>query len=211
MQETRRHILDILHARGEATVDVIVDDLKRLRGSITSVTVRHHLAKLQDEGLVDEPQMRYRDKPGRPRHIYVLSHQGRSQFPNNYQDLMMNLLTQMKRQLPASTVNVIVEGVADQMASQAEPLACHAPLTERLDHVVTYLNEHGYDASWQDHEHGYLLETRNCPYHDVMDCSKELCRMDMRLISKLLGVVPRLHKRISDGDDICAYLVVEPS
>ena len=69
MQETRRQILEILHERREATVDDIVIDLSALRGSITSVTVRHHLTKLQDEGLVDNPQMQHRATPGRPQHI----------------------------------------------------------------------------------------------------------------------------------------------
>lgn len=210
MQETRRQILDILHERGEATVDDIVADLSALRGSITSVTVRHHLAKLQDEGLVNTPQMRHRASPGRPRHIYALTTQGNAHLPNNYQDLAANLLKQMKSELPEKQINVIIEGVADNMAIDA-CIPANKSLRERLNAVVEYLNQHGYEARWTVHPEGYVLETMNCPYHDIAAENQQLCQMDMRMISQMLGVVPRLIARVAEGDDACSYLVVDNS
>src|SRR5689334_13769471 len=143
MQETRRKILEILRERSEATVDDIVGDLERLRGSITSVTVRHHLAKLQEEGLVNIYEMRHRSSPGRPQHVYALTQQGVSFFPNNYQVLAQKLLSQVKKQFP-NQVNVIMEGLADSMADEAD--IPHGSMRERLDAVVDYLNLHGYKA-----------------------------------------------------------------
>jgi predicted ArsR family transcriptional regulator len=205
MQETRRKILEILRERGEATVDDIVGDLERLRGSITSVTVRHHLAKLQEEGLVDIHETRHRSSPGRPQHVYTLTEQGNFFFPNNYQVLAQNLLNQIKKQLVPSQVNVIIEGVADNMAEEAEIPT--GSMKERLDAVVNYLNEHGYKASWDVHQSGFVLQTANCPYHQIAHETDMLCTMDMRLIAKMLGVVPRLLSRVSGGDEVCSYLI----
>jgi DeoR family suf operon transcriptional repressor len=205
MQETRRKILEILRERSEATVDDIVGDLERLRGSITSVTVRHHLAKLQEEGLVDIQETRHRSSPGRPQHVYTLTEQGNFFFPNNYQVLAQNLLSQLKKQLAPNQVNVILEGVADNMAEEAEIPT--GSMKERLDAVVNYLNEHGYKASWDIHQNGYVLQTANCPYHQIAQENDMLCTMDMRLISKMLGVVPRLLSRVSAGDELCSYLI----
>ena len=151
MQETRQQILEILREQGESTVDELVDWLEERRGSITAVTVRHHLSKLRDDGLVDMAQKRHRSTPGRPRHVYALTQQGLSHFPNNYQTLAETLLGQIRQRLPDQEVNVILEGVATSMAKEA-----HIPqgtLEERLDAVVTYLDEHGYDAP-------YLSDTR---------------------------------------------------
>lgn len=206
MQETRRQILEILRERNEATVDDIVADLELLRGSITSVTVRHHLAKLQEDGLVDNSQMLHRSTPGRPQYIYVLTEQGNSFFPNNYHNLAANLLKQMKSQLPQNQVNVIIEGVADAMASEAN-IPQDRSLRERMDKVVEYLNTQGYEADWDVHKEGFVLNTHNCPYHDVEHHDDTLCQMDMRLISSMLGVVPRLLSRISDDDEACSYLI----
>ena len=209
MQETRRKILDILKERSEATVDDIVGDLERLRGSITSVTVRHHLAKLQEEGLVDIHETRHRSSPGRPQHVYALTEQGVNYFPNNYLDLSAHLLKQIKSQLSPAQVNVIIEGVADNMAVDAEIPS--GTIRERLDAVVDYLNHHGYKASWEAQQGGYVLQTSNCPYHQIAQENEMLCTMDMRLISKMLGVVPRLLSRVSGGDEICSYLIPSKS
>lgn len=206
MQETRRQILEILRDRGEATVDQIVQDLTQQRGSsITAVTVRHHLTKLQDEGFVTMPQMERRSSPGRPRHVYALTDSGETFFPNNYQQLSKNLLDMIEQTLPSEQVNVIIEGVADTMANTAD--VPDGPLPDRLDSVVEYLTTHGYEASWRYDDAGFILKTSNCPYHNVAHDTDLLCQMDMRLISTMLGIVPRMTSRVSDGDEVCAYLI----
>lgn len=205
MQETRQCILAILKERGEATVDDIVQDLSAMRGSITAVTVRHHLAKLQKDGYVDNPQTRHRSAPGRPRHVFTLTQQGSARLPNNYQQLAATLVQQVQTHLPAQQVNVIFEGISTQIASDAQ--IPDGSLEERLCSVVSYLDEHGYDASWETHPEGYVLHTHNCPYHQVAQADRLLCQMDMQIIAKMLGVVPRLLARISEGGESCAYLI----
>lgn len=65
MQETRRHILESLKQRGQATVDELVIDLRQRRGDqITAVTVRHHLTRLEEDGLITQAAPRPRTTPG---------------------------------------------------------------------------------------------------------------------------------------------------
>jgi predicted ArsR family transcriptional regulator len=205
MQDTRRHILDILKERGQSTVDDIVEELQKRRGNITAVTVRHHLTRLQEEQLITAPQLKHRSAPGRPQHVYMITDEAKEHFPNNYQPLVTRLLEQLGEHLPQNQVNVIFEGVADQMA--AEACILEAPLQERLNQVVSYLNEHGYNAHWEKHLDGYVLRTINCPYHHISEKNQSLCEMDMRLIASLLGVVPRMMERIAIGNSSCAYLI----
>jgi predicted ArsR family transcriptional regulator len=206
MQDTRRLILDILKQHHEAAVDEIVDELRRRRGDITAVTVRHHLSLLQKEGLISTPQLRHRSAPGRPQYIYSLTEMAKDYFPNDYQFLAARLVEQIQ-QLPLKQANVILEGVADQMAAAA--YIENNSLAQRLNQVVEYLNEHGYNAQWEKHSEGYVLRTNNCPYHHISERTQSLCEMDMRLVASLLGVVPRLMERISGGDSSCAYLIPE--
>jgi predicted ArsR family transcriptional regulator len=205
MQDTRRHILDILKERGQSTVDDIVEELQKRRGNITAVTVRHHLSRLQEEQLITAPQLKHRSAPGRPQHVYMITDEAKEYFPNNYQPLVTRLLEQLGEHLPQNQVNVIFEGVADQMA--AEACILEAPLQDRLNQVVSYLNEHGYNAHWEEHLDGYVLRTINCPYHHISEKNQSLCEMDMRLIASLLGVVPRMMERMAIGNSSCAYLI----
>jgi len=205
MQETRQHILEILHNAGQATVDDIVSELRKRRGEITAVTVRHHLARLQQEELITAPQLRHRSSPGRPQHVYALTDKARDHFPNNYQRLAAGLINQIKAQLPPDGVNVILEGVATEMAAEAN--IADAPIEEKMRQVVGYLNDNGYVADWEQVDGGFVLHTSNCPYHHISKSSQSLCEMDMRLVSSLLGVVPRRITRIADGDNTCSYMI----
>jgi len=205
MQATRRQILAIIKERGTATVEDIVSDLETQRDSITAVTVRHHLSKLQEDGLVTPPEMRHRSTPGRPQHVYNLTEQGISYFPNNYQSMTVNLIKQIQRNLPDAQVNVIIEGVADSMASEV-PLS-GSSMRERLDTAVDYLNTHGYDAHWEVQGGGYILHTSNCPYHDAAHDNDVLCRIDIRLMTRILGAVPRMTSHIAEGGETCSYFI----
>lgn len=203
MQETRWHILEILKARGQATVDDIVGDLQNRRVVITPVTVRHHLKTLLNESLITTLEIRHRTTPGRPQHVYALTERAAELFPNNYQTLASKLLHQMRVQLPPEGVNVILEGVAMEMAREAG--IPDLPLRQKLDLAIQYLNEHGYNARYEPADDGFILHTTNCPYHQVARETTLLCEMDMRLVASLLGIVPRLLSRASNGDPSCAY------
>ena len=204
MQQTRRHILDFLKAAGEATVDEIVEALQERWGkNITAVTVRHHLIRLHEDQLIAAPQLRHRNTPGRPQHVYTLTDKASAQFPNNYQRLAAGLLQELRDHLPPAGVNVILEGVADQMANEADIPT--GPLEERLTFAVEYLSSRGYEAHWESDGQNYVLYTSNCPYHQVADDNPSLCEMDIRLVASLLHVVPRRVSHVMAGDASCAY------
>ena len=207
MQETRQHILEILHERNQATVDEIVEQLQKRRGPITAVTVRHHLTRLQEDDFITEPELLHRSTPGRPQHVYSLTEKAKDQFPNNYRYLLKNLLDQLRENLPPEGVNVIMQGVASNFAVEAS--IPRLPRGEQLDLATEFLNQRGYKADWEKTSEGYVLYTSNCPYHHVAQTNQELCDLDMRLVSELLGVVPRVITRVSAGDAQCSYLIPE--
>lgn len=205
MQQTRRHILEILKERKEATIDEIVEALSERIGKITAVTVRHHLEILRGDGLVAAPAVRRRSAPGRPQYVYTLTEKAGDYFPNNYQGLASGLIEQMKAQLPAQQVTQILEGVADVMTEQA--MVPDGPLEVRLEHAVAYLNSNGYTASWRHGDNGHLLVITNCPYEQVSCANPELCKLDEKLIRGLLGTRPqRLSWQVKD-DESCTYLI----
>jgi predicted ArsR family transcriptional regulator len=205
MQQTRRHILEILKEHKEATIDEIVVSLSDRIGKITAVTVRHHLEILRGDGLVAAPAVRRRSAPGRPQYVYTLTERAADYFPNNYQGLATNLLEQMKTQLPAVQVNQILEGIADNMA--AEAMVPDAPLEIRLDHAVAYLNGQGYTAAWQLTDRGHTLSISSCPYEQVTCANPELCKMDEKLIRQLVGARPQRLSWQLQKDESCTYLI----
>jgi DeoR family suf operon transcriptional repressor len=208
-QETRRHILDILKKHPEMTVDELVEVLHQSNEKkVTAATIRHHLDILQENGLVEAPQVRRRESPGRPQYVYRLTDKGLDFFPSNYAGLASSLLEQMRNHLPRPEINVILEGVADQMSAQAG-IPKDLPIEERLDYVVGYLTAMGYEANWEADisGKGYILSTSNCPFEKVAQSHDDVCSIDMHLIANLLGVVPRRLGRIAEGNQSCNYFI----
>lgn len=207
MQKTRRYILEILKHQSESTVDEIVKGLSEIYDiNITPVTVRHHLNVLFEAGYIIEPKVQHRSSPGRPQHKYSLSSSALDVFPNNYSNLVEQIFSQMGATLPEKSVNVIFEGIAENMIQNAN--IPDVPLEHKLDAIVEFLDEQGYDASYEKNASDeFILHTRNCPYHHVAQKSDYICKLDMRIITSLLGVVPRKIANISEGEQSCSYLI----
>jgi predicted ArsR family transcriptional regulator len=207
LQETRRHILEILRQQGECTVEDLVKALsQRLARTITPVTTRHHLDILQAEGLLEAPQPRRRNAPGRPQYVYRLTPKAADYFPNNYAGFADSLLTHVKAHLPPSEINVILQEMAQEQAAAAH-IPSALPFTERLDVVVKYLSEQGYQAYWELAEGGWILATSNCPYERLIGRHEDLCQFDLRLVASLLGVVPRFMGSQREGEAACRYFI----
>jgi predicted ArsR family transcriptional regulator len=206
LQQTRSFILDILREKGEATVDEIVTHLQQKRGKdITPVTVRHHLHLLETENLISSPLLRRKSSPGRPQHVYALTEKAKDLFPTNYERLATQMLSQLATQYGQTGVNVILEGVAEHFATEINLEGM--TLQERLAFAVEHLNKHGYDAYIETSPDGFVLHTRNCPYHHLAQATDALCEMDMRFVSSLVGIVPRRVSRMNEGAVSCSYLL----
>ncbi len=206
MQRTRQKILEYLKRHGEATVD----DLSRALDSLTPVTVRHHLDVLRSQGLIDTPVAQHRASPGRPRYVYMLTEKAEAFFPKNINALTQHMLAELQHSLSPDQINVIFDGVASRMASELEPGRDGETLEERLDRVAAHLSEHGYEAHWESHPEGYVLHTRNCPYSSVVGGHQDVCLLDMKYLSRLLGTVPRRLTHLQDGAESCSYLIMRP-
>lgn len=205
MQKTRQKILEYLRKNQEGTVD----DLSKALGNLTAVTIRHHLDVLREEGFVAEPEVLHRDTPGRPKYQYRLTSRADGFFASNLDVLTSHMISEMKESLGEQKLNVIFEGVASRMASEMVGENASETMQERLTRVVSHLTEHGYDAKWEAGPDGYLLHTTNCPYNNVAHEHRELCQLDMRYISELLGTVPRQISSMQDGEESCSYLIHE--
>lgn len=205
MQSTRQHILEILRENGQATVAEIVEALSDRVGDITAVTVRHHLEVLRGKGLITAPSIRRKNTPGRPQHVYALADKALDLFPHNYRNLASELLFQIKANLSSDEVTMILEGTADQIASGFH--VGNLSMPARLERIVEYLTEQGYNAHWESSDDGYVLHASHCPYHHLVKYHQELCEMDFRLVSNLLGVTPQKVGSLSAGQGDCSYLI----
>ncbi len=202
MQATRQRILEILKERHAATVEELAHELE-----LTPVTVRHHLDILRSEGLIQAPQVRRRDSPGRPQHVYALTEAADAYFPKNYAGFTNLMLHEMRDQVEPEKMRSILDGMATRLAAQVPAAAPAETLPQRMDRVVSFLNSQGYEARWEPTDGGCLVHAHNCPYHDVARENVEPCVMDATLIAQLTGSTPQRVQWSFGEANYCTYLI----
>jgi len=201
VQTTRFRILEIIKEQGDVTVAELARQL-----DMAPVSVRHHLDVLQGDNLIYSPRVQRRGTVGRPLQIYALTEAAGDYFPRNHQLLAMRLLDEFKSVLPNDQLQAMLERMAESDARLVD-IPADADIEKRLQLTVEFLNDRGYLARYEREQDHFVLYTLNCPYAGVSEQHRELCAMDLRLISRLLGQTPRAMNRITDGACRCAYQI----
>lgn len=203
MQKTREQILHILKVRGAATVEELSREL-----GLTPVTIRHHLDVLNREGLITSPEPFHRPGPGRPQYLYRLTEAASHLFPKHYDLLASELLREIVQRLSPEEVEDLLDGIARRLAERAQ-IREDASFPERVEAAIRFLNEQGYMVSTDEDEDGrLLLHIANCPFERVAREWLEPCRMDLRLLTSLLGQEPRRIASAAAGDSHrCTYVL----
>ncbi|NSW52846.1 MAG: winged helix-turn-helix transcriptional regulator [Anaerolineae bacterium] len=202
MATTRDRILQTLLDKPKSTIKDLADAV-----SINAISVRHHLASLQADGLVNAEEERH--GVGRPRLVYSLTTKGTEIFPSNYLQLTDRLLNQLKDSLPASQLRVLFESMAERQAASVLPdFDTMRDPEERIAYLAQILGGDGHTIRWEKQEDGtYLLEVANCPYIQISKQHPEICMYDQELFRKLLGMKITKTGSICHGDRACTYIV----
>jgi len=197
---TREKVLHTLLTRQYCTINELADEV-----DINPISVRHHITKLQAEGLVASQEERH--GVGRPRRLYFLTELGVEQFPSRYLRLTLRLLEQLKDSMPEPMVNELFTQMAKDMASDFSAETDSMTMEERLDTVTSLLNREGFTVEWEKQDDKYIIREVSCPYFHIGQNHPEICAVDQTLISTVLDVPTEKVKCLLNGDSHCTYVV----
>lgn len=202
MTSTREQILKTILSRQQCTINELAEAV-----GINPISVRHHIIKLQADGIVDSEEERH--GVGRPRRVYFLTEAGQEHFPTRYLKLTNRLLDQLKGTLPASTVDGLFTQMAEELAMDVAENRNLTSLSieERLDILRDILQKEGFSVEWQKRGDEYHIKELNCPYYHIGQSHPEVCAVDQTLISLVLSVPAKKIKCLLHGDSHCTYVV----
>jgi predicted ArsR family transcriptional regulator len=201
MSNTRDLVLQNLLERQRCTINDLADAVE-----INPISVRHHIGRLEDEGLVDSEEERH--GVGRPRRVYYLTEKGVEQFPARTVRFTRQLLDQMKSELPEGAVDKLFKGMADDMIASYRQEGIEAlSLDERLALVDKWLTNEGFSVQVERDEHQVTIRETACPYYHVGQSHDEVCHIDKALIAEALSVSPERTTCLLDGDNHCTYII----
>jgi DeoR family suf operon transcriptional repressor len=203
---TRKKVLHTLLKNHRCTIVELADAVE-----INPISVRHHISKLQAEGLVGSQEEKH--GVGRPRQVFFLTESGLETFPTRYLRLTIRLLEQLKENLPPKMVNKLFSQMAADLVDEYARSADLDGLSieQRLELVNELLQEEGFDLEWEKKDNQYFIREINCPYLHVGQTHPEVCVIDQTLISTVLDLPTEKVKCILDGDKQCTYVVPDTS
>jgi len=202
MQITRQRIINWLRTQGQATVEELATEV-----GLTHMAVRHHLNVLQAEDLIAVLRTKPRNRPGRPIQVYGLTNKARKLFPQQYLQLSNLLVNEIAEQIGKDTVSALFEAIADQIIAEAPALSPNASIETRLNTLVTYLKEKGYAVEWRIENGQYTLYHFDCPYREFAQIHRDVCLLDQKVTTVLLGTQPHQESCIACNDDHCKYVL----
>jgi predicted ArsR family transcriptional regulator len=199
-KNTRERVLQTLLARERCTINELAEVV-----DINPISVRHHINRLEAEGMVSSEEERH--GVGRPRRLYYLTEHGREQFPTRYVRLTLRLLEQLKETMPSSMVDRLFAQMAEDMAAGYTNEVVHLSVEDRLDLVQQLLTDEGFTVEWERQGDFYHIRESNCPYLHVGQNHPEVCTVDQTLISTLLDIPASKIQCMLYGDAHCTYII----
>lgn len=199
-KSTRERVLQTLLTHQRCTINEIADAV-----DINPISVRHHITKLQADGLVDSAEERH--GVGRPRRVYFLTEGGREHFPTRYLRLTLRILEQLKETVPQPMVNQLFTNIAEDLAADYASELAGLPVEEKLNIVKKLLTNEGFQVEWKKQGNYYQIQEANCPYYHVGQNHPEVCSVDQTLISTVLDIPAEKIQCMLHGDAFCTYIV----
>ena len=199
-KNSRERVLQTLLANDRCTINELAEAV-----NINPISIRHHINKLEADGLVISEEERH--GVGRPRRLYFLTEKGREQFPTRYIRLTVRLIEQLKEIMPQIALDQIFSQVAQSIASNYQAEADNLPMEERLKLVQGLLKNEGFNVELEQDGDFYHLREVSCPYFHVGQNHPEVCSVDQTLISTLLAIPAQKVRCMLHGDTSCTYIV----
>lgn len=204
MTSTRERVLNTLLTRPRSTINDLAESV-----GINPISVRHHIARLEADGLVTSDEELH--GVGRPRRVYFLTEAGVEHFPTRYMRLTLRLLEQLKETMPEQAVKQLFATMAEGLVEDytGEGQIDGLSMEERLDLLQKTLTQEGFNVEWEKLGNAYHIRETNCPYLHISQNHPEVCTVDQTLISAFLDVPAEKVTCVLHGDAHCTYVVPE--
>jgi predicted ArsR family transcriptional regulator len=204
LKTSRSAIIDLLKANGAMSAEQLAESL-----GVSKVCVRRHLGVLESDGLIGFEQERH--ERGRPRHLYRLTEKARCLFPQRYDELAREVMSQIERQFGEAALAQVLRARADEWIAQLTTELDGLSFEERVRTLARMITARGYLAESRRQKDGsYRLRKRHCPTEKVAVSYPQLCDEEVRVYREVMGGAVTRECRIADGHRVCEFRIEAP-
>jgi predicted ArsR family transcriptional regulator len=200
MKSTREAILLSIRAQGKCTVKELAQAV-----GISPVSVRHHLTRLQVDGLIASEEVR--QGVGRPHHVFSLTSEALEMFPTRFFRLTNLLMDEIKANMSPEQVEVLLWRIAKSIVDDHKENLGNLPIEARLPYLIELLSKEGFETKINLRENQIFNQMLNCPYTHLPLDHPELCRIERTIIALALSLPEELVKCEQDEESYCVITI----
>jgi predicted ArsR family transcriptional regulator len=210
MKTSRHRILEYISKKRRVTTI----ELSRVF-QMSQANARHHLAILEEQGLIEGFDHKLDGRKGRPARIFSPSRNATGQNLDILASALLNLLKESENhpefeirleKLARSMFELIEE--PDSKSSQSySPIGS---MTNHLNRLTKHLNNCHYMSRWEARPSSPHLIFENCPYLAIINEYPELCKVDTLIIGNFLNKsIVQIQKLALDssGLQVCRFSI----
>jgi predicted ArsR family transcriptional regulator len=197
----RGQIIKLLQRNGPMGIK----DLRQALG-VSDTAIRQQLQYLIADDLVEATTAPAKGR-GRPGRVYALTDNARHLFACECEDLALALYNELLHEFGPEVVQRLLARVGQRMADQYKHQMRGLALQERVRMYARLLDERGIMSDVTEAEDALILHEYNCPYHELAASHIEICEMEQRMLSEVLGADVELTHTIVDGHHRCSFVV----
>ena len=197
---TRDRVAQSILEHGPSTASALGERL-----GLTSAAIRRHLALLLEDGHVVAREQRVYGQRGRgrPSQVYSLTDSGRAHFYQAYDQLAIAALRALSDVAGPSAVDALATRRLQNVSDRFLELRATQPDAHPVDLLASALTDDGYVASVVPALHGDQLCQHHCPVAHAAVEFPQLCQVETRIFSELLGSQVQRLATIAHGDGVC--------
>ncbi len=182
-----------------------IKDLRQALG-VSDTAIRQQLQYLLADGLIEATKAPSSGR-GRPGKVYALTDNVRHLFACECEDLALALYEELLLEQGPEVVQRLLDRVGQRMAEQYRYQMRGLALQERVKTFASLLDDRGIMSDIRVEEDAIILHEYNCPYHELASAHQEICQMERKMLSDVLGADVELTDSIVDGHHRCSFIV----
>lgn len=201
----KEKLLNVLKKDHESTIKDIM-----VYFTISEIAVRRHLRELEQQGFVKKEVVK--QDIGRPYHVYLLTEKGHQTFPNQYEQLPLELLKDLE---DIQGKQAVTDVLAKRMEREKELFKEHIKsddFDEKIAAVAEIQDEKGYMIEYKKTAKGdYEVTNYNCPILNIASSYRQLCSNEKKVLSEVFTHSDVISETcITRGDHYCKWIITKP-
>ncbi|MFA1821383.1 helix-turn-helix transcriptional regulator [Virgibacillus oceani] len=205
MTSTKQKLLNILKKDGVSTIGEIMEGF-----TISEIAVRKHIHELEQQGFIKKNTVK--QKLGRPHHTYELTGKGHGTFPNQYEQLPVELLHDLEELQGKEAVEALLSKRMEREQEEMERTVGQESFEEKVNKVAGIQNEKGYMVEIETFDDGdYIFTNYNCPISNIASAYNQVCANEKKVFEEVFDTSEVVSQTcITKGHNFCRWVIKKP-